>query len=146
MQRRVNYVYTTQDVYKIYKKHTQDNIGGRIPEPKFREIFNTFLESYIKICWDKGQPAKFPLGIGSVYVIKKKAKTVDIYQTKIQRKRVYFDLDSTGGYTYRIRGVQGSCPYSSFYKIVKGTLRSILLNRIRDYVKLGRYYPSYKIL
>lgn len=145
MERRVNYLYTLGDAYKRYKKVTKSNISERLSESKFREVFNVFMEEYLKLCWDKGQPARFPYGLGHIYILKKKEKVVNLYESKKQKKRVYFNLDSTGGYVYYIRYEKGRLPYSWAYKLIKSKIRKILTQRIRDYIKLDKYYPAYKI-
>lgn len=144
MFRRVNYVYTINDCYREYKKVTEK--ATRLPLSKFKELYTTFVMNWVEKAFDKGNMITFPYHIGSMYIVKEKKKLVDIRQTVIQKKRVYFNNDNTGGYSYFIKAKIGKLKYSWAYKAKRSIIiNKFLFKKILNFIGLGKYYPAWVI-
>ena len=143
-ERRVNYIHSLQDAYVEYKKLTKNDVKNRLSEAKFKEVFITFLDTFLFECFDAGQPARLPYNLGTLYIKKSKKKFVNISESIKQKKKVYYNNDHTGGYYYKIMVRAKTLKYAWAYKgISLPKLSEKLYKRILDFADRGKYYPTF---
>ena len=143
--RRVNYLVSVKDAYRSYMRETKPST--RLSESQFAQLFEIFFKELLSYNMDKGKAAVLPYHLGKFYVVKYKPKKphIDYNKTKSLKRKVLRDLDSTGGYVYvlQYRSTKQH-KYNHVYRLtLSREFKKELQNKVKDYSKMGRYYPAF---